>query len=234
MRKILLALTTVLMSATAQAGSLTCDAPRLIIGREDGNPVVATDVEYNSGDWRVLHHLASGAVVARHDQYNMLNESRGDVTRWAGQWSKNRAIVMVGTAWADTKTGEGGYEEKTYDTAHGNRVTMHSVTRCQINLGQYSLNAAPSATRQPDIVIADQMYQVPLDISSGRLNIRNGPGVNYALVGAIPAGTRLRGKPPLQCRPREDGVRGADWCHVSWNGYDGWVSQAGLMPIREQ
>jgi hypothetical protein len=30
--------------------------------------------------------------------------------------------------------------------------------------------------------------------------------------------------------PRDDGIRGADFCLVSYNGVTGWVSTAGLMP----
>jgi hypothetical protein len=134
--------------------------------------------------------------------------------------------MMIGRAWANPRTGEGVYEEWLYDRSRGDRLDMHSRANCRIDSG-VSMNTAS----RPDIAIAEESFQVPADISSGHLNIRNGPGVNYALVGAIPAGSILRGKPPLQCSPREDGIRGADWCHIGWRGVEGWVSRAGLMPL---
>jgi hypothetical protein len=73
------------------------------------------------------------------------------------------------------------------------------------------------------------VYTVPNDVSAGHMNMRNGPGVNHSLVGAIPAGATVNGS---RCVPRDDGVRGADWCLVSFNGMTGWVSQAGLMPLQ--
>jgi uncharacterized protein YraI len=106
--------------------------------------------------------------------------------------------------------------------AQGNRLDMHMRADCRINLGRITLDASSQ----------QETYQVPRDSSGGRVNIRNGPGVNYARVGAIPAGAILRGKPPLQCRPREDGIRGADWCHINWNGIVGWVSRAGMLPVQ--
>jgi Bacterial SH3 domain len=71
-------------------------------------------------------------------------------------------------------------------------------------------------------------FRVPLDVSAGHMNVRNGPGSNHGLVGSIPAGQTVRAS---RCVPRDDGIAGADWCLVNWNGVTGWVSQAGLMPL---
>jgi hypothetical protein len=90
-----------------------------------------------------------------------------------------------------------------------------------------------------------ETYQVPQDISAGHLNIRSGPGVNFALIGSIRAGTKISWPGKATCVPRQDGIRGADWCKVNVaNGglaptggnftSFGWVSRAGLMPIAEQ
>jgi hypothetical protein len=90
-----------------------------------------------------------------------------------------------------------------------------------------------------------ETFQVPLDVSEGRLNIRSGPGVRFALIGAIPAGTKINWPGRATCVPRQDGIRGADWCRVNVvNGglaptggpftSFGWVSRAALMPIAEQ
>jgi hypothetical protein len=212
--------------------------------------VISTEVDRIGNEWRVLHHLASGAVVARGDQYAIGDESHGDVTQWTGRLLKNRGLVMTGRAWVNSK-GEGGYEEWLYNTSQGNRLDMHSISKCKVNLGRFELNAGGEPPLRSGQQVSpdwngnggrlhsdpvedrplEEVYQVPADISGGRLNMRNGPGVNYALVGAVPAGSVLRGKAPIQCRPREDGIRGADWCHIGWNGIDGWVSRAGMMPI---
>lgn len=71
------------------------------------------------------------------------------------------------------------------------------------------------------------VYTVPADVSAGRMNIRSGPGTNHSLIGAIPAGATVNAG---RCVQRDDGVRGADWCLVSYNGVTGFVSSAGLMP----
>ena len=71
------------------------------------------------------------------------------------------------------------------------------------------------------------MYTIPLDVSAGHMNIRTGPGTNYALIGAIPAGRTVSA---TRCVARQDGIRGADWCVVNWEGISGWVSKSGLMP----
>lgn len=71
------------------------------------------------------------------------------------------------------------------------------------------------------------VYTVPNDVSAGHMNMRNGPGTNHSLVGAIPAGMTVTSS---RCTPRDDGITGADWCLVTWNGVTGWVSSAGLMP----
>ena len=63
------------------------------------------------------------------------------------------------------------------------------------------------------------------------LNIRTGPGANYALVGAATAGTQFNWNGKATCMARQDGIRGADWCRVNYNGVVGWVSRAGLMPV---
>jgi hypothetical protein len=78
---------------------------------------------------------------------------------------------------------------------------------------------------------ADMLFTIPPGVSSGHMNVRNGPGANHGLIGAIPGGQTVSAS---RCVPRDDGVRGADWCLVTWNRLRGWVSQAGLMPMIEE
>lgn len=68
--------------------------------------------------------------------------------------------------------------------------------------------------------------------------LRNGPGTTHALVGEIPAGNLISAS---RCVPRDDGMRGADFCLVNYPDGEtprrqpaGWVSQAVLMPYQEQ
>jgi uncharacterized protein YgiM (DUF1202 family) len=76
-----------------------------------------------------------------------------------------------------------------------------------------------------------ESFKVSETVSGGVLNIRTGPGANYALIGAAPAGTEFKWNGKATCMARQDGIRGADWCRVNYNGVVGWVSRAGLMPV---
>ncbi|VAW18022.1 hypothetical protein MNBD_ALPHA09-37 [hydrothermal vent metagenome] len=55
------------------------------------------------------------------------------------------------------------------------------------------------------------------------LNMRAGPGVNYARVGVIPARRAVK---VWGC------ARRGRWCEVSYRGYSGWVSSAYLTNRR--
>jgi uncharacterized protein YraI len=72
------------------------------------------------------------------------------------------------------------------------------------------------------------LFKIPLDVSQGHMNVRNGPGRNHSLVGTIPAGSLVTSN---GCATRDDGVVGADWCFVTWGPTKGWVSRIGLMPF---
>ena len=76
-----------------------------------------------------------------------------------------------------------------------------------------------------------ESFKVSETVSGGVLNIRTGPGANHALVGAATAGTQFNWNGKATCMARQDGIRGADWCRVNYNGVAGWVSRAGLMPV---
>jgi SH3-like domain-containing protein len=73
-----------------------------------------------------------------------------------------------------------------------------------------------------------RLWKIPREVSAGHMNIRSGPGTNHGLIGVVPAGATVSSS---RCVPRDDGIAGAYWCLVNWNGIRGWVSQAGLMPI---
>lgn len=66
--------------------------------------------------------------------------------------------------------------------------------------------------------------------NDGFMNVRSGPGVNYSLLGTVPNGTRYEWPGRPTCVRRQDGIAGAPWCKVNYNGQGGWISMAGLMP----
>jgi uncharacterized protein YraI len=70
--------------------------------------------------------------------------------------------------------------------------------------------------------------------SNGYMNMRAGPGTQHALLSRVPTGAIVS---TTFCTERDDGIEGADWCEVVWpqktGGFHaGWVSRAGLMPLR--
>ena len=60
---------------------------------------------------------------------------------------------------------------------------------------------------------ADMLFTIPLGVSEGHMNVRTGPGANHGLIGAIPGGQTVSAS---RCVPRDDGIRGAEWCFVTW------------------
>jgi hypothetical protein len=77
------------------------------------------------------------------------------------------------------------------------------------------------------------------------MNIRTGPGTAWPIIGTIPNGQTINWPGPATCVPRQDGIRGPDWCKVNtYNGQlnanghayngQGWVSKAGLVPVHDQ
>jgi predicted aspartyl protease len=73
--------------------------------------------------------------------------------------------------------------------------------------------------------------KLQVQANDGYMNIRSGPGTNFALIGSVPNGTVYNWPGEPNCVARQDGIRGADWCKVNHNGTAGWVSRSGLMPV---
>jgi hypothetical protein len=221
-----LAITSAVTFATAfpsHAQNLICDAPLQIVGQPDTNPVTRVEVSYFPADhaWRVFHHLADGRVVSRSEQYAMTDATTGPRNvAWQGVLRSARNLTMFGMVMV--KDGTPLYVESIYDTARGNAKVMQSMALC---------NYAKSS---PPVVAATEpgeRMMVPNDVSAGHLNLRSGPGTNFALLGSIPAGTVFTWPGKALCVPRQDGIRGADWCKVNYNGTSGWASRVGLMPL---
>jgi hypothetical protein len=76
--------------------------------------------------------------------------------------------------------------------------------------------------------------KLQVQANDGYMNIRSGPGTNYALIGTVVNGVVYTWPGEPNCVARQDGIRGADWCKVNFNQTVGWVSRTGLMPVYEQ
>ena len=220
MKRSLLAAAALLMLSTvaASAYDLTCAAPRVALGDDsaDNNPVVGIEIKFIPEEhlWRVFHRLADGLVVSRSEQYAIQDASTDNKAQWQGSLNRARHLYMIG----EVRRVDGAlvYMEWMYDRKKGNQLVMQASARCT------------KATLQ--VAEASMTFMVPPTVSGGVMNIRTGPGANHGLIGAIPAGQIVRAS---RCVPRDDGIAGADWCLVSWNGLTGWVSQVGLMPMQE-
>ena len=233
-----------LLTTTAQAYEVTCGAPRMLFNTDrspDLNPVVGVEVRYEPSEhqWRVFHTLADGRVVSRSEQYSITDASDTNIAQWSGSHGKMRHLFMIG----EVKRGPKGieYHEWQYNR-NTNTMLFESVSMCRNAQAPLVAQSQPSQRSEPNIVIerrpepmpqrqqraAVLYFQVPYDVSAGKMNMRSGPGTNFALVGAIPAGAEVVA---TRCAPREDGINGADWCLVSFGGVSGWVSRVGLMPL---
>jgi len=241
MKKLLMtAAALVLLSTTAQAYEVTCGAPRMVFTTDrspDLNPVVNVEVSYvpQEHQWRIFHRLADGRVVSRSEQYAITDGSTDNIAQWAGSHGRMRHLYMIG----EVKRGPKGieYHEWQYNR-NTNTMLFESVSLCRavapvVAQSQPSersivMEAPSSPVPQRQQVASVIYFQVPFDVSAGKLNVRSGPGANYDLLGAIPAGAQVTA---TRCAPREDGIVGADWCLVTWRGLTGWSSRASLMPL---
>jgi Bacterial SH3 domain len=223
-----------LLTTTAQAYEVTCGAPQVLFGDDvrDNNPVVSVEVNYEPDDhaWRIFHNLRNGLVVSRSEQYAITDASTDTVAQWQGSHGRQRHLYMVG----EVRRENGGiyYHEWQYNR-NTNSMLFQSKTQCRpIAVAPLVMQSDRPLPSQPlpsqrQQVASVLYFQVPSDVSAGKLNIRSGPGTNYDLLGAIPAGAQVTA---TRCVPREDGINGADWCLVTWRGLSGWASRVGLMP----
>ena len=88
--------------------------------------VVETDLFYDGRHWSIAHHLSSGGVAARNEQYALRNSSTRGEGRWEGSLRKNPRLQMVGrfNGWT--------YVEELFD---GKQIVMHAVEDCHTAVG---------------------------------------------------------------------------------------------------
>lgn len=71
-------------------------------------------------------------------------------------------------------------------------------------------------------------WRVKAGISEGYMNARSGPGTMHTILFRIPE--RTGGLTLGECRPADTGGGKGDWCLVTHDGRQGWVSKQGLQP----
>ncbi|MDR7125338.1 caspase family protein [Pseudotabrizicola sp. 4114] len=85
--------------------------------------------------------------------------------------------------------------------------------------------AAPVVFPLPAPVVAPT-WRVKAGVSEGFMNARSGPGTMHTILFRIPE--RSGGLAVGECRKSDPGGGRGDWCLVSYNGQQAWVSRNGL------
>jgi len=68
----------------------------------------------------------------------------------------------------------------------------------------------------------------PYQVADHEMNVRNGPGTTHAILGVVPPHATVE---VGACRPRDDHVKGAPFCHITWGGLEGWGSTLLMHPL---
>jgi predicted aspartyl protease len=140
------------LGGAAHATDLVCSAPQFLIGQQSKDPqdtVNRIEIRYasNSHEWQVSHRFLNDSMVAREEQYAMIDASNSNVWAWRGRLKRNGAITMSGEVSRDYR-GQLTYTETQADRG---RVTMQTRSIC--NVGTLTATApatttAPAATAQ--------------------------------------------------------------------------------------
>ena len=102
MKTLLLSTVAVLaLGGVAHATDLVCSAPQFLIGQQSKDPqdtVNRIEIRHasNSHEWQVSHRFLNGSMVAREEQYAMIDASNPNVWAWRGRLKRNGAITMSG------------------------------------------------------------------------------------------------------------------------------------------
>jgi predicted aspartyl protease len=148
MKTLLLSTVAVLaLGGAAHATDLVCSAPQFLIGQQSKDPqdtVNRIEIRHasNSHEWQVSHRFLNGSMVAREEQYAMIDASNPNVWAWRGRLKRNGAITMSGEVSRDYR-GQLTYTETQADRG---RVTMQTRSICNVG----TLTAiAPATTTAP-------------------------------------------------------------------------------------
>jgi clan AA aspartic protease (TIGR02281 family) len=144
-------------AAYTSDADVICGRPQILFNLDkspDLDPVTSVEVSYEPKQhaWRVFHHLSSGGVVSRTEQYAAVDTSSDRKVQWNGSLNRNRSMFMVGEVrFNDQK--EPFYYEWLYNRSQGNRLEMSLVARCEWN--RQEPLPSPSSQAKPPVVAGD-------------------------------------------------------------------------------
>ena len=148
MKTLLLSTVAVLaLGGAAHATDLVCSAPQFLIGQQSKDPqdtVNRTEIRHasNSHEWQVSHRFLNGSMVAREEQYAMIDASNPNVWAWRGRLKRNGAITMSGEVSRDYRG------QLTYTETQADRGSVTMQTRSICNVGTL-ITIAPATTTAP-------------------------------------------------------------------------------------
>src|SRR4029077_12830690 len=148
MKTLLLSTVAVLaLGGAAHATDLVCSAPQFLIGQQSKDPqdtVNRIEIRHasNSHEWQVSHRFLNGSMVAREEQYAMIDASNPNVWAWRGRLKRNGAITMSGEVSRDYRG------QLTYTETQADRGSVTMQTRSICNVGTLTA-IAPAITTAP-------------------------------------------------------------------------------------
>ncbi|EPJ55955.1 MAG: hypothetical protein OFPI_01670 [Osedax symbiont Rs2] len=106
------------------------------------------------------------------------------------------------------------------------RAVLKRIAESDLQNGQNKTvpSIRPKAQTTAKVVIA----RVPGNVSGNKMNVRAGPGLSHAVVGAIPGNSSDVRLYIDSCRQADDGRTRKPWCRINWQGLTGWTSVGGL------
>jgi hypothetical protein len=72
------------------------------------------------------------------------------------------------------------------------------------------------------------LVDIRRNVSDGYMNVRNGPGLSFAVVSQLPAGAQSVKVFDQSCQQSIDGRTQKPWCRIQWGAVEGWVSSGGF------
>ena len=111
-------------TASASAYELNCATPRFAL---DNSPIIAVDIRYPIDHaWHILHARRDGLLIARSEQYVIMDASNDRKTQWQGSLKRNRGLDMI---CGGKRIQHGGvYWDRIYNRNMGN--ARQATARC--------------------------------------------------------------------------------------------------------
>ena len=136
-------------------------------------------------------------------------------------YDNNHAVVALHHSGGLTNDSTSSFNLGTDITAVLNKIEEISQ---QKTLNKLVPKAKPN--QQPSLRVV--LARVPNNVSDNKMNVRAGPGLSHAVIGAIPGGSGGVRLFIESCRQADDGRTRKPWCKINWQGLTGWTSSGGL------